>query len=297
MHLDQMKYFKYTPKSRLDKTVKSLVGMIEGLTIDQKLNQKEIDFFSDWIEQNQELRNKHPFNEMISVALEIFEDQIINDDEKQDLLWLCKKLGSPEFYDQITSDIQRLHGVLGGVIADGVITEAELKGLRGWLNQHDHLKTCWPYTEVDSIITSVMADGVIDEGEQLSLLSLFSEFITCYDDKTITTPPILIHGTLQGLCANCPDINFTDSTFCFTGSSSRYRRSDLEKTVINLGGKFSKNVNKTIDYLIIGADGNPCWAYACYGRKVETAVNLRKEGHRLLLVHENDFHDAVADYN
>ena len=55
------------------------------------------------------------------------------------------------------------------------------------------------------------------------------------------------------------------------------------------------SVSAKLDYLIIGADGNPCWAYACYGRKVEKAVDLRKTGSRLLLVHENDFHDAVAD--
>lgn len=60
---------------------------------------------------------------------------------------------------------------------------------------------------------------------------------------------------------------------------------------------FTNNVSKSTDYLVIGAEGNPCWAYACYGRKVEAAVNLRKEGYRIILVHENDFHDAVADIN
>lgn len=34
---------------------------------------------------------------------------------------------------------------------------------------------------------------------------------------------------------------------------------------------------------------NPCWAYACYGRKVEQAIGLRKAGSQLLLVHEADF--------
>ncbi|RPI99888.1 MAG: NAD-dependent DNA ligase, partial [Deltaproteobacteria bacterium] len=84
--------------------------------------------------------------------------------------------------------------------------------------------------------------------------------------------------------------------FCFTGASSRYKRSELKDIVIRFGGKCTNNVAKFLDYLVIGAEGNPCWAYACYGRKVEAAVKLRKEGHKLLLVHENDFHDAIADY-
>lgn len=62
-----------------------------------------------------------------------------------------------------------------------------------------------------------------------------------------------------------------------------------------LGGEVVNHVSSHVDYLVIGADGNPCWAYACYGRKVEKAVQLRKKGGRILLVHENDFHDAVAD--
>ena len=54
-------------------------------------------------------------------------------------------------------------------------------------------------------------------------------------------------------------------------------------------------VSRKLDYLIIGADGNPYWAYACYGRKVEMPVALQKAGARIPLIHENDIHDAVAD--
>lgn len=66
--------------------------------------------------------------------------------------------------------------------------------------------------------------------------------------------------------------------------------------VTKLGGEVSENMTSKTDFLIIGAEGNPCWAYACYGRKVERAVELRKSGANVLIVHENDFHDAVADH-
>jgi len=49
------------------------------------------------------------------------------------------------------------------------------------------------------------------------------------------------------------------------------------------------------DYLVLGTDGNPCWAFACYGRKVEKVIQLRKEGHKIILLHENDFWDAIKD--
>lgn len=296
MHTDHTPYFGYTPRSRLDKAVKSLVGIIEGITIDQELNQKELVFLAEWIQENQELKNRHPFNEFLPVVSAAFEDHIISDDEKCDLMWLCNKLStSTEFYDQVTSDIQRLHGILIGIIADGVITENELIRLREWLNQHEHLKTRWPYDEIDSIITAVMADGKIDKEEHKMLTALFADFISIYDNKTISSPPVKIDNSINGLCAVCPEINFDGSTFCFTGASSKYKRNELEKIVAVLGGKSAKNISKSVDYLVIGADGNPCWAYSCYGRKVEAAVSLRKEGYSLVLVHENDFHDAIAD--
>lgn len=296
MHTDHAPYIGYTPRSRLDKAVKSLVGVIEGITIDQKLNEKELAFLSEWIQENQELRDRHPFNELVPVVIAAFEDLVVTDEEKSDLIWLCDKLTkTTDFYDQVTSDIQRLHGVLGGIIADGVITETELNGLREWLNQHEHLKTRWPYDEIDSVITGVMADGKIDDKEHKMLTSLFADFIPMYDDKTISSPPIIINNATKGLCAVCPEIRFEGAIFCFTGASSKHKRHEFEKLVANLGGKSAKNISKSVDYLIIGADGNPCWAYSCYGRKVEAAVNLRKEGHSLMLVHENDFHDAVAD--
>lgn len=296
MHTDHTPYFGYTPRSRLDKAVKSLVGIIEGITIDQELNQKELVFLAEWIQENQELKDRHPFNEFLPVVSAAFEDHIITDDEKCDLMWLCNRLSiTTEFYDQATSDIQRLHGVLIGIIADGVITEYELIRLREWLNQHEHLKTRWPYDEIDSIITAVMADGKIDKEEHKMLTALFADFISIYDSKTISSPPIKIDNSINGLCAVCPEIHFDGSTFCFTGASSKYKRNELEKIVAVLGGKSAKNISKSVDYLVIGADGNPCWAYSCYGRKVEAAVSLRKEGYSLVLVHENDFHDATAD--
>lgn len=50
--------------------------------------------------------------------------------------------------------MQRLHALVGAIAADGEVTEEELRGLSTWLAEHDHLKMCWPYDEIDSIVTS-----------------------------------------------------------------------------------------------------------------------------------------------
>lgn len=297
MHPDHRPYFKFTPRSRLSKAVATLAGMIEGISIDSEITVAELSHLREWVGLHDEVANLHPFNELIPVVREALKDGVLTEDERSDILWLCDQLASDTFYDKVTTDMQRLHGILHGILADGKITEDELQGLSAWIAEHDHLKTCWPYDEIDAIVTAVMADGKIDQSEQKVLLSLFLDFVKLEDDVTISTPKILQGETITGLCAVCPEISFPASVFCFTGASARYTRGDLKALVERHGGKFSNNISKSMDYLIIGSNGNPCWAYACYGRKVEQAVKLRKAGHKILLVHENDFHDAVAELN
>lgn len=303
MHTDHEPYAKFTSKARIEKSLNSLLGLVEGMVIDGAINESEVSFLNLWLKEHSGVRLLHPYSELFPVVQAAIADGVITQDEREDIVWLCEKLRSTQFFDKTTADLQRLHAILGGIASDRRVTEEELRGLSGWLEQHEHLRRCWPYDEVNSLILGVLKDRKIDEQEQAMLRSFFSEFVAVLDDRTINSP-VIAESTPQtqeesfnivGLCAVCPDIAIEGSTFCFTGASSRYSRVTLADTVQKLGGQFAPSLTKTVDYLVIGADGNPCWAYACYGRKVEKAVELRKAGLRILIVHENDFHDAVAD--
>ncbi len=191
--------------------------------------------------------------------------------------------------------MQKLHAIVAGIAADGEISMEELRGLSAWLQEHEHLKRCWPYDEIESLVTSVLLDKKIDPEEHRMLMSFFGEFISILDNKTVVSPVCLEGSNVVGLCAICPEISFAEAVFCLTGQSHKYTRSEFEKLIFSLGGKATGNVSKKVNYLVVGSDGNPCWAYACYGRKVEKAVELRKAGYPIVIVHENDFHDAVSD--
>ena len=295
MHPDHLKYAKFTSRAQLEKSVNSLLGIIEGISIDGAINSSEYGFLCLWLSEHAELQDRHPFNELVPVVQAAMADGVLTQEEREDIIWLCERLRSAEYYDKTTADLQRLHAILGGVVADGHISEEELRGLSSWLEEHDHLRTCWPYHEIGSLVHAVLADKKIDEHEHKMLKDFFSEFVAVLDGRTIVSPSISEGATLVGLCAVCPEIEFDGSRFCFTGASTRYTRSQLVETVSRLGGEVVPSMSAKVSYLVIGAEGNPCWAYACYGRKVEKAVELRKSGVRLLIVHENDFHDAVAD--
>jgi NAD-dependent DNA ligase len=223
------------------------------------------------------------------------DDGVISEDERDDLIWVCERLCTNEFYDEITTGLQELHGLLGGVVADGIIAETELRGIQDWMEANEQSRKRWPYDEVESLIISVIADGKIDEEEHKALVSFFAQFVEVLDDKTLSDPVILSDSTLKGVCANSPEIIFDGARFCLTGASSRYTRDVFADKIRSLGGEVVGSVSGRLNYLVIGGDGNPCWSYACYGRKVEKAIELRKTGAEIIIVHEFDLHDAIED--
>jgi hypothetical protein len=291
----ELDFKTYLTKGRVDRAINGLLGLVEGMAIDQNINAKERDFLDMWLHDWGGFRNRHPFSEVIPVLEEALRDGVLSEEERLDLKWLCERLRSESYFETITADMQRLHGILGAIASDGVVTEAELAGLSEWLGEHDHLRRTWPFDEVESVVMSVMRDKRIDPDEHKALIDFFREFTAIRDDRTITQPSVEIEQRLTGVCAVAPEIQFAGSRFCFTGASTRMKRSEFFSLVTQLGGEPVQSVTKTLDYLVIGADGNPCWAYSAYGRKVEQAVHLRKKGVRLLIVHEIDFHDAVED--
>lgn len=292
---DHDAYRKFMGKAELDKAVNSLIGLLEGISIDRNINDAEIQFLETWLVDQRINANRHPFNELFPVVEQAISDCILTSEEKEDIVWLCDRLTSNEYFNTATTDMQKLHAIMAGIGADGVITTEELKGLMVWLDDHEHLKTCWPYDEVQSMILGVLDDKKIDSEEHKMLMNFFGEFISIFDNKTIVNPAVTDGSNIVGLCAVCPEISFRDAVFCLTGSSHKYKRSDFEELITSLGGTAANTVSKKVHYLVVGSDGNPCWAYACYGRKVEKAIELRRQGHRILIVHENDFHDAVLD--
>jgi len=283
-------YMIFSGPARLHKTLSCLKGILKGITADSKVSADEIVRLKEWIESNAEFKDKHPFTEIFPELSEIMADGAITEDELANLTWLVDKLTvNTAFYDEGTSAIQELHGLMMGILADGKITTEEIEGLSRWIDANAQYKTIWPYDEVESLVTSVLTDKVVDETEQQRLKHLFQEFAT-WPHRTVLKPETL---TLSGICALTPEIMFPEKVFCFTGESSRCPRAEIEKTIFGKGGKYWDKLTLKTDYLVVGAAGNPCWAYSCYGRKVESAVKNRVKGAKTLIVHENDFWDSV----
>lgn len=293
---DNAAYFKFTAPARIERELHTLTGLLHGMGADGIASPAELHHLEDWLTSNRDLATRHPFSEIFPALEAALSDGLFDDEEQQDVIWLCERFTdeNPRF-DVLTADMQKLQGVVGGIVADKQISVRELDWLRGWMDANSQLRCCWPYDELDSLLSAVLADGQIDDEEHKMLLAFCGDFVRDSSHRAVSNEAVSEEAGVLGVCAMCPEISFSGKKFCFTGTSKKCSRVHFVELIERAGGVFSKNVTRDLDYLVIGADGNPCWAFSCYGRKVEAAVNARKDGSRLLIVHENDFWDSVAD--
>ena len=212
-------------------------------------------------------------------------------DDCSDLLFVTGKLTSPNpHFDSMRAGIQVLMGLLAGISSDGVVSPTEAEHLQRWLEAWSHLKGLWPYDECEAIVTASLSGGHdVDSLEYL--VGLSEQFPVAGSTEA--------HGdhlpaVIAGVCAVDPTITFPNRTFVVTGESARCQRAEMEAQIQIRHGLAAPRVTRATDYLIVCDGGNPHWAFACYGRKVEQAYTLRRAGQEIVIVHEIDFWDALA---
>lgn len=292
-------YRLFTGPAELHKAINTLRGIVAGISTDTTVQSDEITELAHWCSLHEPMRNRHPFSEILPIVENACTDGMITEEEAKDILWVCSSFASSgKYYDEITSSIQFLAGMIHGMMADNELGDAEIKALYSWINANDFLAGTYPFDEINSLLSSIMEDHKITGDERNTLLAFLSTIIEFKDSLNLTEQEYVNlreQYCVSGICASCPEITFQDKSFCFTGEFNRGQQNDLLEKVTELGGKAKKSVSSKTDYLVVGNSGNPCWAYACYGRKIEEAMNLRKKGAHVMIVNENDFWDAVDD--
>ncbi|MDM5333400.1 BRCT domain-containing protein [Ureibacillus composti] len=297
---EESDYRSFTAPSEIHKAVNSLIGLLEGIKLDSELNEMELEEVINWCNLQRRYDYKFPFSEIIPLIDAALSDGILTSDEIQDILWLCKNVtnndGFKTYYNVVTSSLQELHGIIHGIMADNSINETEIIRLFDWMEDREFLKGFYPFDEIYSLLIAIKNDGHISEDEINMLKAYLGNFIdtrSSYNINETELEDLQNKYSVNGICAVCPEIIIENRTFSFTGTSSKAKRNEIAEIITNLGGTFNNNVTQKTDYLIVGDNGNPCWAFSCYGRKVEKAVDLRKNGQPIVIVHENDFWDEV----
>ncbi|MUU10883.1 MAG: NAD-dependent DNA ligase [Oscillibacter sp.] len=301
MEKDRSEYQAFTKPAEVHKAVNTLRGLVAGINSDASVGEKELNELINWCELQAPLRDRHPFSELLPIVEAACADGVVTADEAKDILWLCNNFAdNSSYYDVVTSSIQFLSGMIHGIMADGELSDSEITTLYAWIKANDFLTGTYPFDEINSLLSVILEDKKITDDERKQLMAFFSNIIDFSASANLSEEDFVQlreKYSVSGICAVCPEIVFKGKTFCFTGESYRAKRSKMAEAVRTLGGIAKSSVNRKTDYLVVGNAGNPCWAYACYGRKIEEAVQLRKEGAPVVIVNETDFWDALDDAN
>lgn len=297
---DTGSYRRFTSKMEYDKALNMLAGLVDGVTADN-ITLFEIEELQHWLQFAKPFESKKPFDELIPLVNKVLEDGQLDQEEIDDIIWVCSKFQvGYGYYDLITAGLQMLNGYILGVMADNALSIQEVLNLQKWITDHDELTGYFPYDELYSILVSILKDGIVTHDELTYLKAFLSQFVDTKKSlhlNEIELSNLRKEVSVSGICALAPEINFEDRKFCFTGESIRSTRKEIANLVYNLKGNFTNNLTKDTSYLVVGNAGNDCWAFSCYGRKVEQAIHLRQKGIPLIIVNENDFWDAVEDFN
>lgn len=285
---------QFASEKEVEAALNTLIGVMQGLDLDGHIESDEVEGLNGWVTLYQPFKDVHPFNELLPILEKALADGRVDKYEKADILWLCNRLAKQSgYHDRVAASLQEMQGVLAGILLDGEVKEDEVFGLRKWLDRNQHLRSIWPYDEVDSLLESVLEDGEVSEEEVYLLQNFFSSFLGITSDDSMSSADDDVPFSLTGICAAGPEIEFHNKQFCLTGEFSVI---DHFKVISRLREQRALLVDEPddkTDYLIVGSGGNPCWAYACYGRKIEAAIELRKQGVPLMIIHEFDFNGAL----
>ncbi len=290
-------YGKFNGHRRFCKQFLTLKGIIKGIESDGEINDKEISELTSWCVDNREFQRYQPFRDLIPLITAACEDYILSEEEIADIIWVAETFERDDIVGSIeTQMMQQLHGIIHGMLADGVLNDQEIYALQDWINDNDFLKGTYPYDEIESIILGILSDNIITENERNTLIASMADFVDADISSSLSREKFeqIKHDySIVGICAVDPQIIFPNKLFCFTGESSRGTRKDIADIISVHGGKFHDRVLKETDYLIVGNEGSPCWAYSCYGRKVEAAHKIRKNGGKIIIANEVDLWDAL----
>ena len=185
-------------------------------------------------------------------------------------------------FRRIDRDIDELVGLCKGILADGIIVQAEAEFLQNWLTVNQDAIDIWPANIIYQRIENMLEDDHLDTGEEKELISLLMDVTGGPSD-----PHVKSMSTTLPLDQPQPEILFEGNTFCVTGKCVTGARADVVKAIEERGGSFSKNVVKDLNYLVIGVVGSEDWMHTTHGRKIEKAVDYRdNEGCSIAIVSE-----------
>ncbi len=184
--------------------------------------------------------------------------------------------------------VDELIGLCRGILADGRIVQAEAEFLLQWMAANQANCMQWPMNMLYGRLCEMLEDSYFDSSEETELIELLKKFTggELPPEEIANGGLVVSYSSSLPLDQPIPKIIFSDKSFCFTGEMCFGPRKDCAALVEQLGGKAVNSINKVLNYLVVGHIGSLSWAHSTHGRKIETAVSLRDQGHKVAIIGE-----------
>lgn len=188
--------------------------------------------------------------------------------------------------------IDQLTGLCHGILADGIVTDAEARTFRAWVHELHTQSPAWPLDVLAQRCNKIFADGIVTEEERADLADIMRQ-LTGATDHIPDTGKMVTPSTELPLDTPPPAITFAGKEFVVTGKFIHGARSAVHDAIATRGGLIGDNPRHSTDYLVIGALASTAWAHTSYGRKIERAVELRANGAALRIVSEEHWQTSL----
>jgi len=180
---------------------------------------------------------------------------------------------------------ESLLGICSGLLADGHLSDEEIRFLDTWLADNGDIAYSWPGEVIVKRIRDVLADGVVTEDERDYLKSTLSDLIGGTLEES---------GATSGVSTRLPideveEILIEGNSFCFTGSFLYGTRNACHKAIEERGGTASGSVKVSLNYLVIGTLASREWAHTSHGRKIEKAIDYKNKGRQISIISEEQW--------
>lgn len=184
---------------------------------------------------------------------------------------------------------QVLAGIVTGIVADGQLHDMEIQMLNTWISSNQEVTGGWPGSAIAELVREVLADGRITDDERAHLLSSLQSLVG--NDFAETGS---VAATVAELPFDKEGIIFEPGQrLCFTGEFLFGTRSACERLSAKAGLESSASVTKRVRALVVGSHISSDWVSTSYGLKIARAMDLRSEGHPILIVHEREWIAAL----
>ncbi len=177
-------------------------------------------------------------------------------------------------YSDATMSLQMLSGIVEGVICDGILSDEEIRFLKKWTDDNQCLAGNFPFDIISATILDILEDNIITADERALLFNILTDYSNpvenCSEKNTET-------------------ICIQDKQVVLTGEFNYGEKSEVTKTLENLGATVKNSVSGKTDYVIVGSKGSDNWSCGNYGSKVKKALELQEKGNSIKIVKEEDF--------